>query len=319
MKLNEITIEITQQCPNFCVHCSSLSCSKKSSYLSVAKIEEVVDDAVELGCQTVNLSGGEPFLYYGLLQVVNYINQKGLNCHIYTSGICLIDNSPVSIPVSILEKLHGRVDKYIVNVEAADNDTYNRVMGTSFYGFEMMKEFIKNATSLGETVEAHFVPMKYNYRQIPSVIELCSALGISKISFLRLVKQGRCLDNVDDLILNDEELEYTKLLINQCKNHNKMGIRMGIPFYECSNRINCMTGTVKMVIRYDGNVYPCEAFKNDQPKNIVHAAAENVETLRFVDIYHKSLYINEIRNWLESFQQVETCETCFAQYLSTLK
>ena len=46
MSLNEITIEVTQQCPNRCIYCSSLSDMEKTESLGYATILQVVDDAV---------------------------------------------------------------------------------------------------------------------------------------------------------------------------------------------------------------------------------------------------------------------------------
>lgn len=319
MKLNEITIEITQQCPNQCVHCSSLSCPAKTTCLSLQTVMEVVDDAVSLGCESISLSGGEPFLHPELPQIVNHITKHNILCNIYTSGICYVEGEPTSVPVDILEGLNGMVGKYIVNVESSDEDTYNKIMGTSFHGFDMMKQFINDAVAIGEVVEAHFVPMKVNYKQIPSVVEMCNQLGVSKVSFLRFVAQGRGLENEKDLLLNDHELSETHKLMRECAVNNSDGIRLGIPFSECNGQISCLTGTIKLDIRYDGNVYPCEAFKNDQPNNIFHASADNVNTHSLLDIYHNSQYLNEVRSWLESFQQVNTCESCLAQFLSNQK
>lgn len=319
MRLKEITIEITQQCPNCCVHCSSMSSTAKSSFLPIEIIERVIDDAVELGCQIVSLSGGEPFMYCDLLRLVNIIKERKLYIQIYTSGICMIENQQVSIPLAVLKELHGKVDKYIVNCEAADEETYDRVMGTSFHGFEKMQEFVHNVVAMGETVEAHFVPMKLNYKQIPEVVDLCAKLGVSKISFLRLVRQGRCMANSNQIIMDDGEQQQVYSLINECKNQKKIEVRTGIPLQKCVNRINCLTGSVKMVVRYDGNVYPCEAFKNDQPNHIAHASADNVKSFPLADIYRQSQYLNEVRSWLESFQDIDTCETCLAQYISSPK
>ena len=80
-----------------------------------------------------------------------------------------------------------------------------------------------------------------------------------------------------------------------------------------------MTSVAKLNIRYDGNVYPCEAFKNDQPTHILHAKADNVYQKRLKDIYNNSAYLQQIRDMLEKYQTFETCETCMAQYLSSKK
>ena len=316
MRLNEITIEITQQCPNQCVYCSSLSCPNKNTYLSTEKILEVIDDAVALGCESISLSGGEPFLHPGLVKFVNHIAKYKVQCYIYTSGIYFEQGIPQSIPVKILEELGGKVAKYIVNVEASNEATYDKIMGTSFHGFTMMKQFITKAVAMGEVVEAHFVPMKLNYRQIPSVVEMCNELGVSRVSFLRFVAQGRGIENVNQLLLSDEEMTEAKRLMKRCLNKNAMGVRLGIPFSGCGRRINCLTGTVKLNVRYDGNVYPCEAFKNDQLRQIITVAVDNVKNDCLLNIYANSQYLAEVREKHQSYLDVNTCETCFAQYLS---
>lgn len=319
MKLKEITIEVTQQCPNQCVHCSSLSSTYKTFCLSFDKIKELVDEAVDLGCGIINLSGGEPFVHHEITQIVDYIYEKGLSCYIYTSGITLSNGKPTEVSVEILQRLRGKVTKYIVNVEAVDESTYNRIMGTSFNGFAMMKQFVRTALAQGEVVEAHFVPMKPNYMQIPDVVRMCNEMGVSRVSFLRFVAQGRGLKNEKELKLSEEEFEEAKGLMKRCEVRNSNGVRLGIPFQGCVKRVNCMTSISKLNIRYDGNVYPCEAFKNDQPQNISHAAADNIYDKSLKDIYSDSVYLNQIRDLLEKYQTQETCETCMAQYLSNQK
>ena len=87
MSLNEITIEVTQQCPNRCIYCSSLSDMEKTERLDYATIIQVVDDAITLGAKTVSLSGGEPSLREDIAEIVDYIQCKGLKLRLYSSGI----------------------------------------------------------------------------------------------------------------------------------------------------------------------------------------------------------------------------------------
>lgn len=314
MKLKEITIEVTQQCPNCCVHCSSLSSLRKTTCLSTEKIIEVINDAVVLGCQIINISGGEPFLHPRLKQIIDHVFKKGLKCYIYTSGISLVDGKPRVVSKDILESLKGKVNKYIVNVEAVDEDTYNQVMGTAFGGFEMMKQFVKNAVGLGDIVEAHFVPMKLNYQQIPDVVKMCAELGVSRVSFLRFVPQGRGFENRQDILLDKEGMSEVKLMMDECVKKNASNIRIGIPFSSCNKRTNCQTGTDKLVVRYDGNVYPCEAFKNDFFCDCIHSLPDNVKQKRLYEIYLYSAFLLEAREVNKTFQSINTCETCVNQF-----
>ena len=314
MKLREITIELTQQCPNSCLYCSSLSSPSKKTFLQVEQIEKAIDDAVELGTRSISLSGGEPFLYSGFLRIINYIYKKGVECYVYTSGITISDGKPISIPVENLESIKGKVTKLIVNIEAADEVTYNMIMGTDFGGFQLMQTTVRDAISIGLNVEAHVVPMKLNFQQLPQIIALCAELSISRVSFLRLVVQGRALTNQRQIVLSDEETLFAKYLIKSGAKEYQSKIRLGIPFSDCLRKINCMTGTSKLDIRYDGNVYPCEAFKNDNLSNVITAQSDSICDKSLKEIYQTSEYLNHVRRLLNDFQSIDTCETCINQY-----
>jgi radical SAM protein with 4Fe4S-binding SPASM domain len=277
-------------------------------------VKEVIDDAKELGAGTICISGGEPFLYPELLEVVDYIHEHGLQTYIYSSGVTYVDGKPSSVPSEVLETLDGKIEKLIVNVEAADSKTYDEIMGTSFGGFEMMKQTIQTAVEMGIVVEAHMVPMKINYKLIPAVIKLCRELGVSRLSFLRLVNQGRTAENPGKTLLSTDEYFYVQDKLLELRDYYQHGIRLGIPFQSCSEKVNCQAGTVKMDIRYDGNVYPCEAFKDDMFVINGELVPDNVKTKRLKKIYFESQYLNEIRMLLEGFQRVNTCETCMNQY-----
>lgn len=314
MILHEITIEVTQRCPNKCIYCSSFSDVTKTQYLDYSTICRVVDDAKFLGAKSVSLSGGEPFLHPEIIKIVEYIYAQGLQCHLYSSGVLMSrEGKPTSVPAKILESIKGIISKLIVNIESADERSYNVIMGTDFGGFSLMKNTIRNAVVMGIIVEAHMVPMKVNYQQIPEVVNLCVDLGVAQLSFLRLVPQGRALNNLTQVFLDKEELEIAKCLMKEAAGRQDIKIRQGVPFRDGTKRINCLTGICKLDVRYDGKVYPCEAFKNDNLVRI-EADADNVKNNSLKEIYHSSDYLKQVRTLLENFQTEQTCETCMNQY-----
>ena len=69
-----------------------------------------------------------------------------------------------------------------------------------------------------------------------------------------------------------------------------------------------------MNLRYDGNVYPCEAFKNGEPQILSSYQPANIYNQSLSSIYFSSKYLEDIRSRLVKFQLVETCETCINQY-----
>ena len=312
MTLHEITIEVTQRCPNRCIYCSSLSDVTKTQCLDYDIICRVVDDAKSLGAKSVSLSGGEPLLHPDIVKIAEYIHAQDINCLLYTSGIVLSeDEQPMSVPSEVFEKIKGKISKIIVNIEAADDITYDHIMGTSFGGFSLMQDSVKKAINVGIAVEAHVVPMKLNLQQLPQIMALCNELGICRVSFLRLVVQGRAYEHKSDILLSEDDVVFAKYLIATQAPQYRGSIRFGIPFGDCSHRINCLTGTSKLDIRYDGKVFPCEAYK-DMPDGI--NTPDNIHERSLSDIYENSSFLNEIRKQLDEFQQISTCERCMNQY-----
>ena len=312
MKLNEITIEVTQQCPNRCIYCSSFSDKEKIEALDFSNICKVVEDAKALGAESVNLSGGEPFLREDIAEIVNYIYAQGLKTKMYSSGIYCADGQYTSIPTTLLDAVKNKIDALIFNYESIDAEIYATIMGTVSANIALLDETIKTAITLGIPVEAHLVPMHCNFRQIPAVLSKLYSMGVSNVSFLRLVSQGRVQEYKELVMLNVEEGNELKQILESCKETYQDKIRLGLPF--SAKRAACGTGTIKLTVRYDGFVFPCEAFKDGMMVKEKDVAPENVKEKCLKEIYNNSAYLQAIRMGLKKYTKCEGEEQCFGQY-----
>lgn len=312
MKLNEITIEVTQQCPNRCIYCSSFSDKEKIEALDFSTICKVVEDAKALGAENVSLSGGEPFLRDDIVDIVNYIYAQGLKTKMYSSGVYYADGQYTSIPTPLLDAVKNKIDALIFNYEAIDAELYATIMGTVSANMALLDETIKTAITLGIPVEAHLVPMHSNFRQIPAVLCKLYSMGVSNVSFLRLVSQGRVQENKELVMLNAEEGKELKQILESCKETYQDKIRLGLPF--SAKRAACGTGTTKLTVRYDGFVFPCEAFKDGMMLIEKDVTPENVKEKCLKEIYNNSVYLQAIRMGLKKYTKCEGEEQCFGQY-----
>ena len=312
--LNEISIEILQRCPNRCIYCSSHSNPQATHIIPLEIIKRAIDDAKSLGCKTVCLSGGEPFLHPQIIDIVSYIAKQHLACYVYTSGIYMEDEVYSSLPNDCIEAIRGMVNKIIFNVEADSSVLYDLIMGTEVNGFDMMKKSISDCISSGLTVEAHVVPMQVNFKHLKSIFEMCYQLGVSKVSFLRLVLQGRALDNLSLVRLSpDDNREVTKLIKTLNEAH-KGNVRIVGPYSDSNCRIYCKAASDKINIRYDGNVYPCEVFKDDILNKKIGHEPDNISSASFLDIYKKSSFLNAVRKQIDAFKLEDGDETCYGQF-----
>lgn len=312
--LSEISIEILQRCPNRCIYCSSHSNPQATHIIPFEIIKNVIDDAKSLGCKTVCLSGGEPFLHPQILNIISYIAKQQLICYVYTSGIYMKDEVYSSLPNEYIEAIRGMVDKVIFNVEADSSALYDQIMGTDVGGFDMMKKSINDCVSSGLVVETHVVPMQVNFKHLKSIFEMCYQLGVSKVSILRLVLQGRALENLSLVKLTGEESREVTKLIKALKEAYKGKVRIGLPYSDSNCRIYCKAASDKINVRYDGNVYPCEVFKDDLLNAKLGCKPDNVWKDRFYDIYQESSYLNVVRRRIEAFKKEDGDETCYGQF-----
>ena len=312
--LSEISIEILQRCPNRCIYCSSHSNPQATHIIPFEIIKNVIDDAKSLGCKTVCLSGGEPFLHPQILDIISYIAKQQLICYVYTSGIFMKDEVYSSLPNEYIEAIRGMVDKVIFNVEADSSTLYDKIMGTDVGGFDMMKKSINDCVSSGLVVETHVVPMQVNFKHLKSIFEMCYQLGVSKVSILRLVLQGRALENLSLVKLTGEDSWEVTKLIKALNESYKGKVRIGLPYSDSNCRIYCKAASDKINVRYDGNVYPCEVFKDDLLNAKLGCEPDNVWKDSFYHIYQNSPYLNVVRRRIEAFKKEDGDETCYGQF-----
>jgi MoaA/NifB/PqqE/SkfB family radical SAM enzyme len=284
--------------------------------LEYEKFVSVVKDAADLGAKTICLSGGEPFLHPRIVDMTAYIKSLGLQSFIYTGGIIVnAQNEKVSLDKDILKAISGVVTKLIFNIEAATPEIYDRIMGTNGC-FEKMKQSVLDANGFSITTEAHFVPMKLNIGEVTNTVALCRELGISEISFLRLVLHGRALQNEREIALSDEELAQLKDSLEVLQKTSSIGIRIGVPLSSDISCRKCEAARGKLNIKYDGKVFPCEVFKNDRMIHRLNGLKpDSIFDGSLRDIYNNSKYLQQIRELYQNFSSGKHCETCIGQYL----
>jgi len=318
--LNEVSIEIIRKCPNNCIHCSSLSDKDSAEIFKYEDFISIINDAKKLGTKTICLSGGEPFLHPNIIEMINYLHNIGLNSNVYTSGIIFDKNmNYASLSKELLNSIAEKISKLIFNIESSNADTYDKIMGT-LGCFTLMQQSVRTANSLGIVTEAHFVPMKLNIDEIESIVEFCKELGLSKISFLRLVIHGRAQLYEKEISLSLEEIIHIKNKLDLLQKQSNIDIRIGVPLSTNNNCHKCEAAIGKLNIKYDGYVFPCEVFKNTRDSFLPNGQKpDNVYTASLIDIYNNSPYLKYVREASEQYAHDNNSETCIGQCMLNCK
>ena len=179
------------------------------------------------------------------------------------------ESSYTSISTEEMKKLKELgLDKIVFDFQAGTPEIYNKIMGTKNQYTYLASSLIK-ATSTQIPTDVHFIPTKINYKDLEELIDLLNIANCERLSILNFVPQGRGETNKDSLLLSEEEmLEFTKIY-EKAKEKFTGTIRVGIPLIQEDLHL-CTAGLSKLVIKYDGTVLPCPAFK-EYPTDILNS------------------------------------------------
>jgi len=192
MTLKDLTLEITRKCPMKCVLCSSEGGEPLQDEFSLSELKDIVNQAKYLGVTEISLSGGEPLVYPHVLELCEYIAELDIKVSVYTCGNIFIDNDHVSsISLSFFQKLEkAGVNKIVFSLHGSNQQVHDGITGKP-NSFKNLFDSIKNVQKTNFGTEIHFVPLRDNFRELPSIISLVKEVGLKSIHILRFVPQGR--------------------------------------------------------------------------------------------------------------------------------
>ncbi len=315
-KLNELTIEVNQRCPNSCLFCSSLSSSNSTIMLSVEEIESVSNQARELGLKKVCISGGEPLCHPDIIKIINILNQQKIEIHFYTCGIIIEPKNNI-LAYEDWSSFKQKNVILIFNIQSTVDKIHNRIVRCEG-SLQLSIQSLLSAKKNGINIQVHIVPNKINLDTIESTVHDLYKMGVDKVSFLRLVPQGYGRINSNELILDKKELEQLKTVFNRLSNYSfgSMSLRFGIPFSGFINKpLQCNAGRNKLIIRYDGKVLPCEAFKDCGFSKFILGDIRQ-DTLN--EILNKSNELHELEDLKQNTSNKDTCPAQFLHFIPYL-
>lgn len=261
--LTDLTIEVNQRCPNRCLFCSSLATQDSPVKLELKDILSVGKQAKELGLKQVSISGGEPLCHPDILDIVNGLAKQKLQPVIYTTGLVFGRGGSVEAFANWLSFKDAN-PTLIFNIQSSDPEIHDRIVRRQG-ALLLTKQALLHAKACGFKVEVHVVPNKINIDSIEATVRDLIEWGIERISFLRIVYQGYGRKNKAELFLNETDIQTQKDLFKRLYDQfgQNKSLRFGIPFSGIVEKPkHCNAGQSKLIIRYDGKVFPCEAFKD---------------------------------------------------------
>jgi MoaA/NifB/PqqE/SkfB family radical SAM enzyme len=240
----QVTISITEECPNRCLHCALPNTNNRAS-LSPEVVRNVIDQCLEMGSTLIIFDGGEPLLYEGLEDLINYVDNEKAISGMFTSGVGLDFAKALSLKEAGLDMLS-------VSLDSAFEVNHDRMRGrTGVYRAAMSA--IEKALDVGLMVNIYVVISPSNIDELDDFYQLAKDMGVHEITFFEIVPTGRWLDHKDDLLSSGDMQKFNDFIE---RSNNMSGPRVfSVP--HVLRKMGCFAGKKWLHITPEGNVSPC--------------------------------------------------------------
>jgi len=190
-------VQITDRCNYHCLGCNPIN--KRHANMNI-----ILDSIKNSGCKIISLTGGEPYLYPNLCDIVNEIKDMHKIVHIATNG---------SFPNMI-----DKIKPHILSISIDDCIAYkhNEYRNNSF-AFDKAIASIKIARKLKIPTFANCLVGFWNYKKIPIIAEWINKNLHVPLTICYPSNEGYIYNNIP--IATNEQISMAYLDISCDKNN----------------------------------------------------------------------------------------------------
>jgi radical SAM protein with 4Fe4S-binding SPASM domain len=264
--LFSVKIEITSLCNLNCRYC--YMGGSNNTYIKAERWINILKYLKDLGVVRLEITGGEPLLYRDIRILVKAADSLGFDTTICTNGI-LIDDDFIN---------------FLKTLRSTD-------LRISFH-------------SVDQSVFDHFVQVKGAYCSIKGVLTrlLGEEIPFTTWTTLTSLNENTIYSTID--FLQDLQIKYEispYIFPNIYKNNSNSNFRPSADIFEnlialgylSRKKSKCSALKTKFWISCNGDVYPCEMYKNTKITNIFKSNLRDVWSSVVTDNLRKTLINNQ--------------------------
>ena len=237
---DQVTISITEECPNRCVHCA-LPDSGNKLHLEPDTVKDVISQILDMGTTLVIFDGGEPALYKELPELVSAVDDRAIST-LFTSG------------AGFTSSLAGRLKEaglYAVNVslDSSVQEEHDAMRGRKG-AFKDAMGAVDACLRAGLLVDVYVVLRHENIHHLQSFHDLARGVGAHELTFFEVVPTGRWAGK-QGVILSAQDHQILQSFVSAASSPRIFSVP------DALRRFGCFAGRTWMHITPSGDVYPC--------------------------------------------------------------
>ncbi len=173
----------TRQCNLSCLHCYADAKSVCSpDEMSTEEAKTFIRGLAEFGVPVLLFSGGEPLLRKDIFELADFAREQGIRPALSTNGTLINE----SVADTLRELGFSEVGISLDGIEE-NNDRFRGKKGS----FKAALRGIRTCVSKGLRVSLRLVITQFNYRDIPTILQLVEDENIGRVCFYHLAYSGR--------------------------------------------------------------------------------------------------------------------------------
>jgi MoaA/NifB/PqqE/SkfB family radical SAM enzyme len=195
-KLRLLQIDLTDECPLFCSHCSNSSGPSRRLTFPFTSLKAVIVQAGMLEVETLVFSGGEPLCYPQVHDALLCAQSQAIPVTLFTTGIT---DASSRLPISVadwtaLASAGLRTAAFSVYSSPQCRDVHNaivRLRPRTGDAFAANENAIASAYSAGIDVQVHYIPSTRSLGSLADIHKWAEKLHCSVLHVQMPVLQGR--------------------------------------------------------------------------------------------------------------------------------
>lgn len=192
---------ITSQCNLNCPHCFSF----KRKDLNLAKNLIIADKIIDLRVKKVVISGGEPLVMPGILEIIGYLKKNNLVVRLDTNGLLL--------PKFINQLVKLQLDTIGISLDGS-TPQIDQKMRLHKNHFQSVIKSLEKLKKTKTKVIIHTLATKINYNDIPEIANLLQKYPIESWVIFEYCPYGLAYINRRKFQLKKGEFEKLKKSIS---------------------------------------------------------------------------------------------------------
>ena len=290
-----VFLELVNKCNLNCRHCFNGGI-RDGKLLTIETWKQIIDQLVDMKVFFVKITGGEPFLYPQLFELLHYLDSKQLNYIIYTNGLKINDN---------IDKIKDLKNLLMLRVSLEGTKEYNdyiRGMGN----FDKVISVLKILDIYGINYSINYTINKDNYIVLPDlekyISDICNLNTTIHLGFIKYA--GSSLYN-EKLCFKDDEcyreaLNFIDAILKTSRIIEPLYMLPEYYYAIYGHHFGCPAGQLSMVIRYNGDVIPCGLMSEYEIAQCGSACTD-----KLVNIWK-----GEKMNYFRCLKGSDRCEKC---------